>query len=255
MRSITDVGVDRKYVGFIGLVKELAGYSNFAYFPVGEGVLSEQHLIQNKSYEFIKSAFTHIADPIRANAILIFVTKIDVTELDLGGIDLSSPSLQKKEFAGEEAQKIFEQNATALTYLLTPFSERIYSKEFSDSLDDLIHTLDNTFDVEEKSGFIVDFMTHEKTIIDEVLLFSQILNLICVSQSLFAFSYQLKQGLNFAKLLEIILTNETFFEANEVSILAQRYSNIFTGTLAARVFCQDTLETIESAFKQTEVSL
>lgn len=239
---------EAKHIGFISLVKDIARISKHAYFPVGVDCISTQEKIQKDSYEFIKLCFAEIATPLQGNRMLVFVTKIDVTEIGLGSIDLSAPNLQVKKLPSEQAEKIFQQNQIALSYLYSPFSARISTPEFDEKLSHLIAELQAESDQDSRRSVIHEFLKHEQSVVDEVLLFSQILGLICVSQSIYAFSYQIKQNVNFAKMIEVILNNEDAFDSEHAVNLSIRYSSVFIGNLAARVFCDETLQTIESAF-------
>lgn len=251
MGSSTTLQRSNHQAGFISLIKEMVRFSTHHYFPVADTALSTQDKIQKESYLFVVEFFKKVAGPDQGNPMLIFITKIDMTEIDMGLIDLSAPILHGKKYETEEAERIFEQNQTALSYLINPFSSRINDQEFSEHLDKLIETVEYERDPYKRSAVIDDFMKRENVVINEVLLFSQILGLICLSQSLYAFTYQIKQNKNFVKIIEMILANDEDFEAEHVLSLAARYSSVFKGNLAARVFSSETLKVIEDAFSQS----
>lgn len=246
--GVLATSAETRHVGFISLIKDIARFSRTAYFPTSAHLIAAQEKIQKDSYEFIRKCFSEIATPIQGNRMLLFVTKIDVTEIGLGIIDLSSPNMQVNKYDSELTKKIFNQNEIALSYLLQPFSEHTNSRKFGRKLDDLIEHLESEKDPALRYSLVDEFLRQEKSTVDEVLLFSQILSLICVSQSIYAFSYQIKCNANFAKLLEVILKNEDAFDSEHAINLSMRYSSVFIGNLAARVFCDETLQTIESAF-------
>lgn len=82
-----------------------------------------------------------------------------------------------------------------------------------------------------------------------MLLFCQVLNLVCLSQGLYAFSYQIKSNQNFVRIIELILMLDQaeISGIEHVQKLAERFFQIFMGNLTARVFSHQTLEIVEKA--------
>ncbi len=240
---------ERDDVGFIDLTKNLLDFVK-GYGFVSEGnLLASQNDIQQKSYLFCEQLFSAEGKFIWCGKQMqLYLAKIDLTEISNGIVDLSSPDRQNQNYSSEQTANILKENNMALGYLKNPFSSKLLSEEFSKQLGELNAQI-KTAPKENLSEFINEFMNLNKKHLDEVILFCEALGLICNSQSLYAFSYQLSVNANFAKLIELVLKAENYINHDVGSIkkLADKFFSIFVGNIAARVFSEQTLSVVEKA--------
>lgn len=236
---------------FSELVKDLNDSVGKIYFDVDGNALSNQQTIQKNSYEFIDKFFKkpfYNTTPLK-----IFITALDISEIQNGLIDLSDPSLHGKEYSSTEAGNIHAENQKILIGLKSPFSVELLSDAFANKI---IHVLKSVEDKEldDSSEIINDFLMHYKKQVNEVVLFCEVLNLLCISQCLYAFCFQLSQNSNFGRVMELIILNndsknETY---KQVLKLSERLYSVFIGNLSARVFREQTLTIVEQALSPEE---
>lgn len=242
-----------RYYGFIDIAKEISLAAPSLHFHTTESLLSSQGLIQSHSYNHIENYFGHFyEDSLKGKKMQILVAKIDMTEIKSGLVDLSSPNLHSKEYSDDEIQDILIANDKALQYLLNPFTLSMTTSEFKDQLDGIFQLIVSNNHVEAIYQ-LNDFLNLNEKSIDEVVLFSKILNLICMSQGFYALSYQLKISDNFMRLIELILiTNYKKEGVQNIIKMADRFSSLYVGNLALRVFNDKTLTLVEGAFSSKE---
>jgi len=231
---------------FSELTKELFENVGRIYFDVEDNALSNQKTIQKNSYEFLEKFFKkpfYDAQPLK-----MLITKIDIIEIQNGLIDLSEPSLHEKEYSSDEATRIHMWNEKALISLKAPFTQALLSEGLEKKIKNVLQVIKG----KESSivdEIITDFLDHHKTQVAEVLQFCGMLNLICISQSLYAFCYQLSKNPNFGRILELIIchvdaNNQSYAEAFKLS---DRLYSVYIGNMSARVFSEENLSLIEQA--------
>lgn len=236
---------------FSELLKELSENVGKIYFAVDDDALSHQLTIQKNSYEFLEKFFKkpfYNAVPLK-----IYITALDITELQNGLIDLSDPSLHQKEYTSTEAGNIHDENQKVLVSLKSPFSPELLSDAFTQKVSSVLKSVQDK-DSDTAQEIINDFLMHYKKQVNEVVLFSEVLNLLCVSQCLYAFCYQLSQNSNFGRVMELIIHNN---DSNNESYkhvlkLSERFYAVFIGNLSARVFSEQTLSIVEQALSPEE---
>ncbi len=229
----------------VNLTKFVANYDFIEY----EGLLCQQTTIQKFSYVFVDHLFTgNRSFSISGKQMQIYLTKIDITEIGLGAVDLSHPNLTLSHIDLDQAHSLIRENDVALSYLKNPFDESFKSAELTEKLIKVGADL-SAMNEADHSAFILDFLTCEKKHLSTVLLFCQVLNLVCLSQGLYAFSYQIKSNQNFVRIIELILMLDQaeISGIEHVQKLAERFFQIFMGNLTARVFSHQTLEIVEKA--------
>lgn len=231
---------------FSELTKELNEKTGSIYFDVDENALSSQSTIQKNSYEFLKKFFEkpfYDAQPLK-----MLITTMDIFEIKNGLIDLSDPSLHGKEYSSEEAGHIHYENGKALVYLKTPFTSNLLADSFEKKIKNVLSMVAKK-DASTTSDIIVDFLDHHKNQVKEVLQFCEILNLICVSQCLYAFCYQLSQNTNFGRIIELIILHGESKDGtySEAFKLSERLYSVFIGNMSARVFSEKNLSLVEDA--------
>lgn len=244
---------NHQYKGFIDLIKEIAEIVKPLYFEVESNALAKQDNIQTLSYTFAEICFGgSFGRTNQGKQMQMYLAKIDIDEINIGCIDLSSPNLHQKKYSNDEIERIFEQNEYALNYLKNPFSTDLNNQSLTEEIDNFYNKINKIGD-DQQIVCINDFLNSHKNKLNEVILFSEILGLICSSQSLFAFAYQIKVNSNFAKITELALKCSLEVKGLEhIQRLAERFFTIFIGNLAARVFSNQTLQTIEQAFSIKE---
>ena len=238
------------HLGFLSLVNNINDFvENFEFRDSG-GSICEQKKIQEFSYLFVARLFSRgkSSFAICGEQMQIYLTQLDMTEIQSGIVDLSHPSLSNSNANDESIQRLIQSNDTALIYLQSPFNEDFQSKDFTEKLSSLNEKL-SKLNEELHSRIILDFLNQHKKHVDAVILFCQLLNLICLSQSLYAFAYQIKANKNFARMIELLLRVNPIELQNyeHVERLAKRFYLIFVGNLTARVFSHQTLEIVEMA--------
>lgn len=231
---------------FSELTKELSDSSGRIYFDVDGAALSNQNMIQKHSYEFLGKFFKkpfYDAKPLQ-----MLITTMDIFEIGNGLIDLSDPSLHEKEYSSKEADHIHYENKNALIYLKTPFHSTLLTEDFEKKIKDVLSFVSKK-ETADVNDIINDFLDQHKAQVKEVLQFCEILNLICISQCLYAFCYQLSQNANFGRIIELIIRhgeseNDSYIEAFRLS---DRLYSVFIGNMSARVFSEQNLNLIEQA--------
>lgn len=229
----------------INLTKFVANYDFIEY----ESLLCQQSTIQKFSYVFVDHLFAgNRGFSMTGKQMQMYLTKIDITEIGVGAVDLSHPNLTNTVIDTDQAHSLIQQNDVALAYLKKPFNEGFRSLELTEKLTEVTKTLSQMNEVDHPT-FILDFLTLQKKHLASVLLFCQVLNLVCLSQSLYAFSYQIKSNQNFVRIIELILLLDDveLTGIEHVQKLAERFFQIFRGNLTARVFSHQTLEIVEKA--------
>lgn len=236
--------------GFSLLVNKLSNFVKGYEFMECEGLLCEQSIYQKMSYLFAERFFSgNKSLSICGKQMVIYITKIDLTEIEMGAVDLSHPSLAQNNNDSGTAEYLIQQNNMALAYLKNPFSDAFQSSELTRELTELNESL-SMMQESSHASLILDFLNQKIEHLQAVILFSHVLNLVCLSQSLYAFSYQLKVNRNFARIIELILKIAVISDipgVEHVKKLAERFHQIIIGNLAARAFSGQTLEIVEKA--------
>lgn len=231
---------------FSELVKGLSETVGKIYFDVDGNSLSHQNSIQKNSYEFLEKFFKkpfYSAYPLK-----MLLTTMDILEIKNGLIDLSDPKFHGKEYTSNEATHIHHENEKALVYLKTPFPPDLLSDAFEQKIKNVLLMVAEK-DPATVNDIISDFLDNQKQKVNEVLMFCEILNLICISQCLYAFCYQLSQNSNFGRVIELIIrhgesNNPTYTEAFKLS---ERLYSVYIGNMSARVFSEQNLSLVEQA--------
>lgn len=234
--------------GFASLVCSLSSFVDKYEFIEYPDQICLQTTIQKNSYIFIERIFGEKSVfSICGKQMQMYLTKMDITEIELGAVDLSHPSFSDN-INEDEAKGIIKNNDLALTFLKKPFSESFLTNELTESLS-LLNKKITASSIEFHSDLILDFLNLEKKHLAQVILFCEVLNLVCISQSLYVFSYQIKHNQNFARMVELILRlkSSELQGAEHIEKLAERFFQIFIGNLAARVFNHQTLAIVEKA--------
>lgn len=247
--DLKKIETERNNIGFIDLIKNLSDFVRGYNFITEGNLLASQNDIQQKSYLFSEHLFSADGHFVWCGKQMqLYLAKIDITEISHGVIDLTSPERQNPNYTSEQALDIFKENNIALNYLKNPFSPELLSDSFTEQLSELNTRIEN-LPQSESNAFINDFMNLNQKHLNEVVLFCEALGLICISQSLYAFSYQIGVNKNFARLIELVLRVKDFpaHDVGQIKTLANRFYSIFVGNLAARVFSDQTLSVVEQA--------
>lgn len=241
---------NHKIKGFIDLVKDIEEKVKGVYFGYDGNMLASQDTIQQVSYEFASKHFETFVKGHNVR-ILYYLTKIDMSEIDNGIIDLSSPSLHSAEYSSEVAERIFNENKTGLIYLKQPFDSSMQTPELEKEIQDFL-TFNKNIPEEVRKQNLTNFLMERKNLIEEIVLFCEVIGLICISQSIYVFSHQVSVNSNFVRLIEMILeVNEPdFLKSSKIHNLAERYFSVFINNLASRVFSEQTLQIVESALSE-----
>ena len=241
---------DQKTSGFIDLVKDIESKVEGVYFSYHDNQLASQEEIQTVSYNFIANHLCKSKDG-ENTPILYYLTKIDITEISNGIIDLSAPSLHEVQYSSELAERIFNENQTGLIYLKNPFDRAIKSKDLEHEIKEFLESLKSQTK-ENRIESITNFLMQRKNLVEEVVLFCEIIGLVCISQSIYIFSHQISVNNNFVRLIELILevNNPEFLKTSNVHTLAERYYSVFINNLASRVFSKKTLSIVETALTE-----
>lgn len=247
--DLKKVEIKRNNTGFIDLIKNLSDFVRSYSFLTEDNLLASQNDIQKKSYLFSEHLFSVDGHFVWCGKQMqLYLTKIDITEINNGVIDLTSPERQNFQYTSEQSASIFKENNIALSYLKNPFSTEFLSDSFAQQLSELNTRLEN-LPQSEINALVTEFMNLNQKHLNEVIVFCEALGLICISQSLYAFSYQMSVNGNFARLIELVLRATDFPTHNvgQITTLANRFFSIFVGNLAARVFSEQTLSVVEQA--------
>lgn len=247
--DLTKLAKIKNRQGFSLLVGNLTSFVANYEFIECDGVICQQSTIQKFSYIFVDRLFSGKSDfSMCGKQMQVYITKIDIDEIGAGAVDLSHPNLSNLGVNNDKALSLISQNDTALTYFKKPFNESFQSSQFTQQLIDINKTLSNLAE-ESHPALILDFLKQHQNHLPAVILFCQVLNLVCLSQSLYVFSYQIKANQNFARIIELILKLDVceISGVEHVQKLAERFFQIFMGNLTARVFSHQTLEIVEKA--------
>lgn len=240
--------VKKDIVGsFSELLKDLSKNISKIYFYTENSLLCDQGVIQKNSYEFLEKVFKR--PYYNTHPIKMFITATDIADIELGLVDLSDPKLHGKSYTSMESGEIYNNNNKILTTLKSPFSAKVTSDVFTNKIQGILGFVRNK-DNDDRQDIIDEFLNQHKKQVKEILNFCEIINLLCISQCLYAFCYQLSINANFARVIEIITTNETY--KNEyykpVQKLIEKLYLIFSSNLGARVFSEETLSIVEQSF-------
>lgn len=233
--------------GFSEIIKQIHLRASSIYFPDQEDLLCDQDVIQQKSYQIIDKVFE--INNYKPESLVIFITKLDIEEIELGFIDLSNPSTHSKEYTSQQANYIYAQNQKLLRVFKTPFSSKLTSKEFGEEINKLI-SLSKTKSSDDAASFISGFIEHYETLLAEVDNYCKLVNLLFTSQALYVFTYQIALNENFARLMELMVLHGEPFSKKYPAIfdLAEKIYNVYISNMTAKVFNKGNFLILEKVF-------
>ena len=234
-------------IGFTDLLKTLSTKSSDVYFEQNGSIFATQKKIQQLSYRAAVQCFSNdFNSAVVSDSMSIYLAKIDIDEVAQGFIDLSTPNRETILPAGYTIDQIYNENEKILAFLKSPFSEQIKSSELSESITQLFDK-PFSFTNSDQIKKINHFLALHENLVQEVLLFCEVVGLICTSQGLYALCYQLSKSTIFAQILELLLLSGNPQKYSFAVELSKRYFLVYVGHLAVRVFSNQTLNQIEQA--------